>query len=184
MEWFALLHLCNALVEWFALLHLCNALVEWFALLCLCNALVEWFALLHLCNALVEWFALLCLCNALVEYDFGVNAEWHTWGVHKFFGIPEATSNSKHQKGNMNQAPYWGPTNLRHHCTKSTYHSHSIVVLTISLYVLCMSLLCQVWCSKLHSHFKKWIYYTIELLLKSWLNFTPYDLDILISRLF
>jgi len=126
-------------------------------------------------------FALLYLCNALVEYDFGVNAKWYTSGVHRFFGIPEATSNSKHHKGNMNQTPYWGPTNLRHHCTKFTYHPHSIAVLTISLYVLCMSLLCQVWCSKLHSHFKKWIYSTIELLLKSWLNFTPCDIDILIS---
>lgn len=101
-----------------------------------------------------------------------------------FSEFQKPPQNSKHPKGDVNQVPYWRPTNLRHHCTKFTCHPHSIVVLTISPYVLCVSLLYQVWRSKLHSHFKKWIHSTIELLLKSWLNFTPHDIDILISRHF
>ena len=32
---------------------------------------------LYLWNAFVEY--------DFVEYDFGVNAKWYTWGVHKFF---------------------------------------------------------------------------------------------------
>jgi hypothetical protein len=38
--------------------------------------------------------------------------------MHKFPKISEAPKNSRHQKGEMKQVPYTGPSNIRHHRTK------------------------------------------------------------------
>ena len=40
---------------------------------------------------------------------------------HGGTNFPGATSNSRHQKGDMKQIPYWGPTNIRRHHIKFSH---------------------------------------------------------------
>jgi len=42
-------------------------------------------------------------------------------GAFVFRNIQEKPRNSRPQKGDMQQIPYWGPTNIRRYCTKMYY---------------------------------------------------------------
>jgi len=47
---------------------------------------------------------------------------WLTAGVHKLSKTYKPYQNSRRQKGDANQFPGWGPTNVRCHRTKFSRH--------------------------------------------------------------
>jgi hypothetical protein len=47
----------------------------------------------------------------------------HTHGCTDFYKKQEPPQNSRCQKGDMKQVPFWGSTNSRHHHTKLSSHS-------------------------------------------------------------
>ena len=76
----------------------------------------------YCCDSDVSIASICTLSSHREVKGYDTKNSWLTAGVHKFSKTYKPLQNSRRQKGEVKQFPYWGPTNVRCHNTKFSRH--------------------------------------------------------------